>query len=202
MKLTLRMAVCLSFLLFCVYTMQAQDGTTAASKASLKKNSNISSKYDKGKNQTTVRLKALPLTGLQEEQPQVEAAIPKHQMDMEVFFTYEGQQPEKPVDKVTLRFHTTANNYIFSRAQPVSVILDEKVEGAQGRLIRLGDTEYKSDLKFNSVYEEIMTLTIPASALEKMAAAKTVTIYVGASPYQLKEKQMADLRDMASRIKP
>ncbi len=201
MKLTLRITACLSLLLLSIYTMQAQDGTTAANKASLKKNSNISSKYDKSKNQTTVRLKAMPLTGLAEEKQQQET-IPVHQMDVEIFFVHPGQQVEKPVENVTLRFHVTSRNYIFSRAQPVTVILDEKVEGAQGRLVRLGDTDYKSDLKFNSVYEEFMTITIPASALEKIAAAKTVSIYVGASPYQLKEKQMADLRDMASRIKP
>jgi hypothetical protein len=197
MKLKLKVVLCCTMLLVCAYSFRAQDGK----KEGEKKNGNISSKYNKSKNQTTVTLKPLALTGLQDEKPQIQD-IPTHQMDMEVFFSYPGEKMEKPVENVTLRFHVTTRAYFFLRGQPVNVVLDEKVEGATGRLLKLGDTDYKSDLKFNSIYEEFMTITIPAEALTKISAAKKVAIYVGASPYLLKEKQVADLRDMASRTKP
>lgn len=196
MKLTLKVIFCFTLLLACAYSLAAQDGQKESAKKS-----NVSSKYNKSKNQTTVTLKPMALTGLQEEQPQLQT-IPKHQMDLDVFFTYAGEQIAAPVENVTLRFRATENNYFFLRGQPVSVVLDEKVEGAQGRLLKLGETDYKSNLKFNSVYEETMTVSVPASAIMKIAEAKTATIYVGASGYTLKDKQLADLRDMASRLKP
>jgi hypothetical protein len=47
-----------------------------------------------------------------------------------------------------------------------------------------------------------MTIQIPADALAAIGNAKTVSIYVGGYPYVLKEKQIEDIRDMASRMKP
>lgn len=201
MKLTLKVIFCFTFLFMCTYSTGAQETKTASNKESLKKNGNISSKYNKSKNLTTVSLKPMALTELRQNTPQT-GYVQKLQMDMETFFTYPGETIAKPVETVTLRFHGTANNYIFAQGQPISVVLDEKVEGATGRMLRLGDTDYKSDLKFNSIYEEYLTISIPADALTKISEAKTIAIYVGSYAYSLKEKQVADLRDMASRLKP
>ena len=68
--------------------------------------------------------------------------------------------------------------------------------------MKLGDTDYKSDLKFNTVYEEYLVISIPASALAKIAEAKTVSIFVGPYSFLLREKQVADLRDFASLANP
>jgi hypothetical protein len=196
MRLKLKMIFCLTLLVGCASTLQAQE----TKKEGAKKSNNVSSKYNKSKNLTTVSLKKMALTGLQDEKPQAQE-IPTHQMDMEVFFTHPGEQLDKAVENVTLRFSVATRAYFFMRPQPISVVLDEKIEGA-GRLLRLGDSDYKSDLKFNSIYEEFMAISIPAETLAKIAAAKTVAIYVGPSAYSLREKQIADLRELASRTKP
>jgi hypothetical protein len=196
MRLKLKIILCLALLIGYASSFQAQE----TKKEGAKKSNNISSKYNKSKNLTTVSLKKMALTGLQEEKPQAQE-IPTHQMDMEIFFTHPGEQMEKPVEQVTLRFMVATRAYFFMRPQPISVILDEKIEGA-GKLLRLGDSDYKSDLKFNSIYEEFMTIQIPAETLSRIAEAKTVSIYVGPSAYSLREKQIADLREMASRTKP
>jgi hypothetical protein len=193
MKLKLKIVLCFTLLLVCAYSFQAQEGE--------KKNSNISSKYNKSKNQTTVTLKTMALKEVTGQRAQT-GYQPGIQMDMDAFFNYTGEKIEKPVESVMLRFHATANVYNFARPQPVSVVLDEKVEGASGKVLKLGDTDYKSDLKFNSVYEEFMNITIPADTLAKIGEAKTVDLYVGGYGYSLREKQIADLRDMASRTKP
>jgi hypothetical protein len=191
-KLKLKVVLCFILLLVCAYSFQAQEGE--------KKSSNISSKYNKAKNQTTVTLKTMPLKEARERAPAGYQL--RVQMDMDAFFTYPGEKIEKPVQTVTLRFHATANVYNFARPQTVSIVIDEKVPGGAGKVLKLGDTDYKSDLKFNSVYEEFMNITIPAATLAKIGEAKTVDIYVGTYGYTLREKQIADLREMAGRTKP
>lgn len=193
MKLKLKVVLCFALLLVCAYSFQAQEGE--------KKNNNISSKYNKSKNQTTVTLKTMALKDVMGERSPT-GYQQRIQMDMDAFFTYPGEKLEKPVETVTLRFHATANVYNFARAQPVSVVIDEKVPGGTGKVLKLGNTDYKSDLKFNSVYEEFMNITIPAETLAKIGEAKTVDIYVGSYGYTLREKQIADLRDLAGRTKP
>lgn len=201
MKLTLKVIFCSVFLLACVYSFQAQESKTALTKDSSKKNDNISTKYNKSKNLTTVTMKSMALTENPQDRPPAGYSL-KVQMDMDAFFTYPGEKVEKPVEAATLRFHSSASNYIFARPQQISVVLDEKEASGKGRILKLGDTDYKNDLKFNSLYEEFMTIQIPADALAAIGNAKTVSIYVGGYSYILKEKQIADIREMASRMKP
>lgn len=197
MKLTLRTIFCFTLLFLCAYPLQAQDGKTD----STKKNGNISSKYNKSKNLTTVGLKSMALRESNDNKTQ-SGYVQKIQMDMDAFFTYPGEKVEKPPEAVTLRFKVTANNYIFARPQTISVVLDEKIEGGNGRLLKLGDTDYKSDLKFNTVFEEYLMISIPSSVLGKIAEAKTISIFVGPYSFLLREKQVADLRDFANLAKP
>jgi hypothetical protein len=163
-------------------------------------NNRISTKYDKGTNTTTVTLKSMALTGLKEERPQAQS-IPKHQMDMDAFFTYPGEQMQKQVEEATFRFHATSGNYFYMRGQTVTAVLD-KANPEKGRLLQLGTTDYKSSLKFNSVYEEIMTMRVPFAAIEKLIRGETIDVYVGPVPYTLKDSQIQDLRDFGSRMIP
>lgn len=161
-----------------------------------KKNDHIVTKYDKSKNETTVRLKPIALTGLTDERPQLQD-IPTHQMDLEISFKFSGQEMTKQVEAATLRFRVTTRAYFFLKGQNVIAVLDKNVKG-KDRALPLGTTDYKSDLKFNSVYEEYLTISIPFAALVKIAKAETLDIYVGPVAYTLKAKQLQDLRDFGS----
>ncbi|MEO6393964.1 MAG: hypothetical protein ABIP75_19075 [Pyrinomonadaceae bacterium] len=162
-------------------------------------NKHISSKFDKGKDRTMVKLKAMPLTGLGDERKTV-TAVASHQMDVEASFSYPGQAVTAQIAELELRFHVTAGAYLFLKPQQIVLALDQGTE--QGRAIDLGFSNYKSSVQFNSVYEEFMNLTIPFTALDKMTKAKKVEIYVGPVVYQLKNEQIQDLRDFGSKMLP
>lgn len=164
-----------------------------------KTNKHISSKYDKGKDRTTVKLKSMPLTGLSDERKTV-TAVASHQMDVEASFSHPGQAATEQVAELELRFHMTAGAYLFLKPQQIVLALDQGTE--QGRAIDLGFSNYKSTVQFNSVYEEFLNLTIPFTALDKMTKAKKVEIYVGPLVYQLKDEQIQDLRDFGSKMLP
>lgn len=171
-------------------------GHDVAQERATKKNDHIVTKYDKSKNETTVKLKPIALTGLSAERQQIQD-IPTHQMDLEISFKYPGQEMTKQVDTATLRFSSTSRNYFFMKGQSVIAVLDKNLPG-KDRAMQLGITDYKSDLKFNSVYQEFMTISIPFAALEAITRAETLEIYVGPVAYTLKEKQFQDLREFGS----
>jgi hypothetical protein len=196
MSLKFKTILCFIMMLVCACLLQAQDGK----KEGEKKNNNISTKYNKSKNLTTVTLKSMALKEASGERAQT-GYQQRIQMDMDAFFTYPGEKVEKPVENVTLRFRATSNLFNFARAQQVSIVLDEKVEGREGKVLKLGDTDYKSNQNI-SIFEEFLTIGIPADTLAKIGEAKTVDIFLGGYGYSLKEKQIADLRDFASRAKP
>lgn len=163
------------------------------------KSSRLSSKYDKSKNLTTVRIKQFTITTLAQEK-QNTPNIPLHQMGLEIWYSFSGQKQTIPIEDVVFRFHAVASNYVFSRGQQVITALDRDVKG-QDRAISLGMTDYKSEPpKFNSVYEEFMEVKIPAEALSRMAKAKTVEIFVGPVGYMLTEKQFEILQEIATNI--
>lgn len=173
---------------------------TQEDKNKAKSSGRINVKYDKSKDTTTVTLKPIALSGLAQER-RAAPNIPLHQTDMEAFFTFPGQQPAKPVESVTLRFRVTSGNYFLLRDQPIGVALDRENK-EKGRAIQLGTAKYSSNLKFNSVYEEYLTLIVPAEALRKVAAADTIEVYLGPIGYQLKENQRDALRELVSRMTP
>lgn len=159
----------------------------------------VSSKYNKSKDLTTVRLKPFKITTIGQEK-QIGNNIPLHQMDLEISYSYSGQKITKPVEDVNLRFHAVAGNYVFLKGQQVIAVLDKEVQG-QDRAISLGTTDYKSVApKFNSVYEEFLSLNIPPDALVKMAKAETVEIYVGPVGYRLSTELHNAIRALASQL--
>ena len=183
--------------LFCFGSVFAFAQGTDAAKP--KPNKRISSKYDKGKDRTTVKLKAMPLTGLNDERKTV-TAVASHQMDVEVSFTHPGQTVTEQVAEMEFRFHMTAGAYLFYKPQQIVVALDQGSD--EGRAMDLGFTGYKSTTQFNSVFEEFMSITIPFSALDKITKAKKVELYVGPVAYELKDAQIQDLRDLGAKMMP
>jgi hypothetical protein len=209
MKLIVRISVSLFLIIVCLASNVASTTTTTTALAQTqdqkpqsksKSSGRVTVKYDKSKDTTTVALKTIALTGLSQERQQA-VNVPLHQTDMEAFFTYSGQQMTKPVETVTLRFRVVSQYNIFTREQPLVAALD-KESAEKGRAIPLGTTKYSSNVKFNSVYEEVLTISIPADALKRVAAADSIEFYLGPIGYQLKESGREALRELASRLTP
>lgn len=197
MKLIFNLVLTLTILFTCAVAAAAQEDKKQDSK-NKKSSSQVSVKYDKKKDLTTVKSKETTITQLTQEKD-VAYNIPLHQMDLEVSFSYQGQlQPTKPVEEVVLRFRSTAGNNIFLRPQQIMAVLD-KDNQEKGRAMALGSTDYKSGApKFNSIYEEVMTVKVPADVLTKMAKAETIDLYVGEVKYRLKTQQHDMIRELAS----
>lgn len=163
------------------------------------KPSHLSSKYDKAKDLTTVRIKQFSITKLRQEK-QHAPNIPLHQMDLEVSYSFSGQKQTTPIGDVVFRFHAVGSSYVFSRGQQVIAALDREISG-KDRAISLGPTDYKSEApKFNSVYEEYMQVIMPAEAIARMAKATTLEVFVGPVGYVLTDKHLEALREMAATL--
>jgi len=196
MKLFASVFLTLTVFFACVSLTPAQEKKQKSDESKSKASSKVSIKYDKKKDLTTVRNKTFTITRLGQEKT-VANNIPLHQMDMEIWYSYEGQQPTKPVEDVNLIFRSVAGNNIFMRGQEIIVALDREVQG-KDRALGLGMTDYKSSPpKFNSIYEEVMTVKIPADGLKKMAEAGSVEIYVGPVAYLLTKEQHDVIREMS-----
>jgi hypothetical protein len=162
------------------------------------KDSQLSTKYDKKKDETTLKLKQLKLSPVV-QQDQFADKIPLHQVILDVSTTFAGQQPSKPVD-VELHFQISSSNYIMLRSQAAMAVLD-KANSANARAISLGPSDYKSHPpKFNSVYEETLVVKTPAEALVKMANAKSISLYLGPIEYPLSDKNIAALKELAAEL--
>ncbi|MEO8649424.1 MAG: hypothetical protein ABI539_09685 [Acidobacteriota bacterium] len=163
------------------------------------KKSPVITKYDKGKDITTVRLKQFPISRLSQEK---DAApnFPLHQMDLEVSYNFKGQNSGPVIDGVTFKFHASAGNYLFLRETQVNAVLDRDSNGMD-RVIQLGMSDYKSEPpKFNSVYEEYLTVSAPAEAVEKIAKANSIELFVGPVGYRLSASQIEAIKALAASL--
>lgn len=159
--------------------------------------SHLTIKYDKKKDETSVRLKQFRIAPLILDN-ESRTSMPLHQTELEVSYTYPGQTATGPVSDATFRFHVSASNYVFLKAQTAIVVLDN--EGGQGRAFALGTSDYKSRLEFNSVYLETFTVTAPAEALERIGKAKSLQIYLGPVGYSITDKQLELLKELAASL--
>jgi hypothetical protein len=160
-----------------------------------KSKSSVTVKYDKKKDVTTVRLKTMRVTRLILEKEAM-TSVPLHQADLEISFSFSGETPKTPVSDVAFRFLISANNYTFLRPQAVMAVLDKEVEG-KGRAFSLGNTDYKSYQRFNTIFEETLIVMAPAEALVKMTTAKSLDIYLGPIGYTISPAQLDAIKEMA-----
>jgi len=124
-----------------------------------KSTSRVTVKYDKGKDMTQVSLKPFKIDRYDQEK-QMGGNFKPHQMEFDAWFSYKGQATG-PIQEVTFRFHCTSNTYIFLHGQEVIVAIDREIKD-KDRGFSLGMSEYRSESpKFNTVYEENMTLKVP-----------------------------------------
>jgi len=169
---------------------------SSAENSPLKSTSRISVKYDKSNDVTLVSLKSITITRYDQEK-QLARNFPQHQMEFEAFYEFKGQTPksEESVEKVTLRFRCVSNRYIFLRGQELVVALDREIKG-KDRGFSLGNTQYKSlTPEFNTVFKEVMDITVPSDAVKKFSAAQMLEFFVGPIVYRLTDKQLDAIKE-------
>ena len=193
-----QIATLLMAVLFALLAGSAANAQAEGDKGKDKK-SPVVTKYDKGKDVTTVRLKQFSISRLSQEK---DAApnFPLHQMDLEVSYGFKGQNSGPVVDGINFKFHAAAGNYLFLRETQVNAVLDRDSNGMD-RVIQLGMSNYKSaPPKFNSVYEEYLTVSAPPEALEKIAKANRIELFVGPVGYRLSESQTEAIKALAASL--
>lgn len=170
-----------------------------AADAQEKPNSQVTRKYDRKKDLTTVRLKPLKVSPVI-QQNQSENTIPLHQMVLDISYTFRGEDAKEPVDNVELRFQVSSRNYTFLKPQAAMAVVDNDASG-KGRAFMLGNSDYKSYPPItNSVYEETLTVVAPLDALLKMAKASSLQIYLGPVGYDITGKRLDGIKELADSI--
>lgn len=191
MKRLLTVANALVLILVAAALCVAQDSNAA--KVAAKPNSHIKVKYNQSKDQSTVTLKTLDLSGSMNREMTRESEFGN--LDVDVSFTYQGKQPAKNVESANFKFKGTAKNQLFQRPQNFALVID----GETGLV--LGPTTYSSNSQ-TFYYEELMSIPIPYAAMQRIAKAKTLTFQLGTRTVPVSSDQLQDLKAMAAMMTP
>ena len=190
-KITIRILVGLVLVVSCSLPGLAQ-GQNAAS-ATGKTARYLKLKYDKQKNQTTVALKRMSLSSAMAKE--VTNVTEVAQLDLDGSFEYPGQQLSQAAEAVTLNFRALSKFPVYQRGQNVVGVLD----GDQA--LMLGATSYKS-ISQTFMMEEVLSISIPYTALKRMAESKSLRIFLGTREIKFREKDQAALRELVGFMTP
>jgi hypothetical protein len=152
-------------------------------------------KYDKQKNQTTVALKRMSLSSAMNKE--VNNITEVAQLDLDGSFDYRGQQLSQAAEAVTLNFRSLSKYPVYQRGQNVVGVLEEEEE----RALMLGATSYKSNSQ-TFMIEEVLSISVPYTALKRMAESKSLRIFLGTREIKFREKDQEALRELVSFMTP
>ena len=189
-KLTIRICVGLILTVGCCLVALAQDQNTATSEKTVRY---LKVKYDKQKNQTTVTLKRMSLSSAMNKE--VNSVTEVAQLDLDGSFDYPGQKLSQAVEAVTLNFRALSKFPVYQNPQNVVGVVDGD------RALMLGATSYKSNSQ-TFMIEEVLSISVPYTALKRMADSKSLRIFLGTREIKFREKDQEALRELASFMTP
>ena len=180
----------LSSLFFsCAINIAAQDSSPLTKqRVKLKHKSRIGFKYDKFKDQTTVRVGPYFMTG------GMEYAMTNSQFEMIAAFSVPGQKLVKPVGSVTLAFESKSKEWKFLNERNLYALVN-------GERLNLGEAVRDSDVRRGGV-SEFLSVSVPYETFIKIANGKTVEMKLGEKEFKLKDEHLEGFRDLASRMVP
>ena len=143
----------------------------------------IERSYDRFKDQTTVRLKALLIRQI---------ARPREELSLSVEATYTGEQPTRPKD-VRLIFDSVAGRYLYYDKAEAHFIVD-------GKLIDAGTADMMNALPSPNLVKVSLALTLPFDTFVEIANGKGVELKLGPTELRLSEKDLASLRAFAGAV--
>jgi hypothetical protein len=171
----------------------AQNNNAGASKPESKANNHIKEKYNKSKNETTVTLKSMALSNSMNREFTRESEYTN--LDLDVSFTFPGQQISKPAEAAFFKFKRTAKEMHFQHGQNLVAAIDD-----QSGLI-LGPTNYSSSSQ-TFYFEEFLTISIPYEAMKRIAGAQKLAFQLGTRNIPITNDQLNDLRALAALMAP
>ena len=140
----------------------------------------IERKYDRFKDQTTVRLKALFIRQI---------ARPREELSLSVEAIYKGEQPERPKD-VRLIFESVAERYLYYDKAEALFIVD-------GKRIDAGAADMMNAFPSPNLVKVTLALTLPFDTFIEITNGKKVELKLGPTELRLPEKDIAALREFA-----
>jgi hypothetical protein len=194
MKTSTATPTALILILVCSILAAAQKAdSNSAATGKAKPNNHIKTKYNQSKDETTVTLKTLDLSGSMNKEMTRESEFGN--LDLDVSFIYKGKQPAAQVENAIFKFKGQAKNPMWMKAQNFALVIDD----ATGLV--LGPTSYSSNSQTFYI-EEVMSISVPYEAMQRIAAAKTVGLQIGTRTVRLTTDQLADLKAMAAMMMP
>lgn len=143
----------------------------------------IERRYDRFKDQTTVRLKALIIRQI---------AHPREELSLSVEATYTGEQRARPKD-VRLIFDSVAERYLYYNKAEAHFIVD-------GKRLDAGAADMMNALPSPNRVKVTLALTLPFDTFVEIANRKEVELKLGPTELRLLEKDLASLRVFASAV--
>lgn len=143
----------------------------------------IERRYDRFKDQTTVRLKSLLIRQI---------ARPREELSLSVEATYKSEQPTRPKD-VRLIFESAAGRYLYYDKAEAHFIVD-------GKRIDAGAAGMMNALPSPNLVKVTLALTLPFDTFVEIANGKGVELKLGPTELRLSEKDLASLRAFASAV--
>jgi hypothetical protein len=143
----------------------------------------IERKYDRFKNQTTVKLK-----------PQVirQVAQPREELSLAFEATYKGESPARPKEVVWI-FDSVSERYLYHNEAEVIFIVN-------GKRIEAGTAYMATTLPSPNLVKVTLKLTTSFDRLAEVAAGKNVELKFGKTEISLAGKSMTALRSYAGSL--
>ena len=189
-----RTSLILVFLLTLVSLAFAQ---SSESKRKFKHRGKIETKYDKFKDQTTVRLNPYYVQGTA---PKLD---PTAGIEITASFVYAGQKLNAPPDIVSFGIvSASADAFKYEQDRGLIALVDgERIDLGQ---MEREDASYKKYpyVISNRYYVETLSAPIKYELFLKIANAKIVEMQIGKKEFKLKDEHLEALRDLASRMIP
>jgi len=143
----------------------------------------IEKKYDRFKDETTIKLKPQKLR---------EIAKPREELSLSVEATHKGERLVRPKE-VMLIFNSVSENYIYHDEADVFFIID-------GKRIEAGAAYAKDDLLSPNLIKKTLTATVPLETFLAIANGKAVEMKLGRAELRLSDNVISALRAFSNAI--
>ena len=140
-------------------------------------------KYDRFKDQTTVRLKPLLIR---------EIARPREELSLSVEATYKGEPTVRPKD-VRLIFESIAERYLYYDKAEALFIVD-------GKRIDAGAADMMNAFPSPNLVKVTLVLPMPLDTFTEIANGKVVELKLGPTELRLSEKDITALRAFVNSV--
>jgi hypothetical protein len=143
----------------------------------------IERSYERFKDQTTVRIKALLIRQI---------ARPREELSLSVEATYKGEQPARPKE-VRLIFDSVAERYLYYDKAEVHFIVD-------GKRLDASTADMMNAFPSPNLVKVTLALTMPFDTFTEIANGKEVELKLGPTELRLSEKDLTALRAFTSAV--